>query len=213
MTSLIYYLVIILFYRFDKPNEATWEQVHEKFGAMCSNFLALADLVMTIPASSADAERGFNRLKITKTDWRSKLTDDHLSDQMMVMLESASILQFDPLPAIALWNSVTTRRERGVRKIIIKPVMPPVPATNRPQPETADVVDMVEDPSVVDVGAARITVLDKLNEAMEEDYCSDDDYDECDDDELRVDVNDRIEMAKMAYKEFSDCININCQDQ
>ena len=82
---------------------------------MFPNILALCDLVMTIPASSADAERGFNKLKQTKSDWRSKLTDDHLSDQMMVMLESSEIKQFDPMPAIAEWNSVKARRKRGIK--------------------------------------------------------------------------------------------------
>jgi hypothetical protein len=50
----------------------------------CSNLLCLVDLILTIPA---DAERGFNRLKMDKSDWRSKLSDTNLSDQMTIMLE------------------------------------------------------------------------------------------------------------------------------
>jgi hypothetical protein len=52
--------------------------------------------LLTILASSADAERGFNRLKMAKRDWRSKLSDTNLSDQMtieaLIILAIVSIL-------------------------------------------------------------------------------------------------------------------------
>ena len=90
----------------------------------CSNLLCLVDLILTIPASSADAERGFNRLKIAKSDWRSKLSDTNLSDQMTIMLEGPSIVMFYPAPAINLW-SMTPRREQ-TQKDVIKPLNNPV---------------------------------------------------------------------------------------
>ena len=71
---------------------------------MFPNILSLIDLLNTIPASSADAERGFNRHKTTKSDWRSKLVD-----QLYIMLESPKILEYDPLPAITLWNQLPRR--------------------------------------------------------------------------------------------------------
>ena len=71
---------------------------------MFPNILSLIDLLNTIPASSADAERGFNRHKTTKSDWRSKLVD-----QLYIMLESPKILEYDPLPAITLWNQLPQR--------------------------------------------------------------------------------------------------------
>ena len=76
---------------------------------VCPNILSLVDLVLTIPASSADAERGFSRLKYTKTDARSRLLDTTLSDQLCIMLESCEIKHFDPSPAIDLWNGISRR--------------------------------------------------------------------------------------------------------
>ena len=87
----------------------------------CSNLLCLVDLILTIPA---DAERGFNRLKMDKSDWRSKLSDTNLSDQMTIMLEGPSIVMFDPASAINLW-SMTPRREQ-TQKDVIKPLNKPV---------------------------------------------------------------------------------------
>ena len=82
---------------------------------MFPNILSLIDLLNTIPASSADAERGFNRHKTTKSDWRSKLVD-----QLYIMLESPKILEYDPLPAITLWNQLP-RRIRYSDYGVIKP--------------------------------------------------------------------------------------------
>jgi hypothetical protein len=82
---------------------------------MFPNILSLIDLLNTIPASSADAERGFNRHKTTKSDWRSKLVD-----QLYIMLESPKILEYDPLPTITLWNQLP-RRIRYSDYGVIKP--------------------------------------------------------------------------------------------
>ena len=87
---------------------------------MFQNILSLIDLLNTIPASSADAERGFNRHKTTKSDWRSKLVDHRLADQLYIMLESPKILEYDPLPAITLWNQLP-RRIRYSDYGVIKP--------------------------------------------------------------------------------------------
>lgn len=110
----------LLYYRFEKPNQSTWTEVNNKLNQVCPNFMALVDLVLTIPASSADAECGFNRLKITKSDWRSKLSDRHLSDQLTIMLESSEVVMYDPLAAIHLWNE--TPRRIHVKKEIATPV-------------------------------------------------------------------------------------------
>ncbi|XP_052074826.1 uncharacterized protein LOC127712430 isoform X2 [Mytilus californianus] len=97
--------------RFKDPGSTTWKELNEMCSGECSNLLSLVDLILTIPASSADAERGFNRLKMAKSDWRSKLSDANLSDQLTIMLEGPSILLFDPVPAINLWS--LTPKERS----------------------------------------------------------------------------------------------------
>ncbi|KAG7164193.1 hypothetical protein Hamer_G014330, partial [Homarus americanus] len=50
--------------------------------------------------TSADAEHGFSPVKLIETDWRSRLTDDHLTDLMVVQLQTvlASSLRTEPLP-------------------------------------------------------------------------------------------------------------------
>ena len=42
-------------------------------------------------------------MKIIKTDWRSRLTDDSVSDLMTIKLNSPEVKDFDPQPAIDVW--------------------------------------------------------------------------------------------------------------
>ena len=42
-------------------------------------------------------------MKLIKTDWRSRLTDDSLSDLMVIKLDSPDVQEFDPNPALAVW--------------------------------------------------------------------------------------------------------------
>ena len=50
-----------------------WSDVNKRFQEGHTNILALVDIVLTLPASSADAERGFSKLKMTKSDLRSSV--------------------------------------------------------------------------------------------------------------------------------------------
>lgn len=183
---------MVYFIRYEKPHQATWSDISEKFLQMCPNILALVDLVLTLPASSADAERGFNRLKITKSDWRSRLHDKHLSDLMMIMLESAEVKSFDPLPAIHYWNE-TPRRVREKKEVV------------QPLP--------VADP--VEQGEAEIVVAEEADEADEaeselddEDYYSDDDYMYEDQDDIIAKNNfcDRVVLAKKALARLNELV-------
>ncbi|KAG7168422.1 hypothetical protein Hamer_G002465, partial [Homarus americanus] len=64
-------------------------------------------------ASSANAERGFSQVKLIKTDWRSRLTDDHLTDLMVVQLQTESVGNFSPDKAIARFLTTGARRVDG----------------------------------------------------------------------------------------------------
>ena len=70
------------------------------------------DFLLAIPVASAEAERGFSAMKKTKSDWRAKLNDDHLTDLLLIQLESPEIKDFDPIPAIDLWNTSGVRVRR-----------------------------------------------------------------------------------------------------
>ena len=91
-----------------------WCEVNKTFGTSDNfkNILGLMDLVATLPASSAIAEQGFSIMKQTKNDWRSRLLSDKMTEIMRVKIHSSSIKEFDPLSAIHLWNSSSTRGRR-----------------------------------------------------------------------------------------------------
>lgn len=82
--------------------------------------------MLSLPASSAEAERAFSLMKIIKTDWRSRLTDDSVSDLMTIKFDSPDVKDFGPQPAIDVWllkkrmpyfrdNRIRLRREEDDR--------------------------------------------------------------------------------------------------
>ena len=99
-------------HRYKTITNAKWHEIIGSLKGELPNICCLLDLVITIPASSADAERGFSRLKLLKTNQRTRLHDDSVSDQLMVMLNTYCIEEFDPMPAIHLWNSSGVRSRR-----------------------------------------------------------------------------------------------------
>ena len=72
----------------------------------------LVDLVLTLPASTAECERGFNVMKQIKSDWRSTLGPEAINDLMTVLLLSPDIKNFDPQQAVDLWTSSGLRQQR-----------------------------------------------------------------------------------------------------
>ena len=90
----------------------TWEKVNRQYGRGHTNILSVIDLLLTLPASSAEVERGFSQLKLLKTDMRSKLKESHINDLMSIKLLSVPITEFDPSEAIQLWNTSGTRPRR-----------------------------------------------------------------------------------------------------
>ena len=90
----------------------TWSVINRKYSENHQNILAVINLVQTLPASSAEVERGFSQLKILKSDIRSTLSEERLNDLLAVKLLSADIQNFDPMPAIELWNTSSVRTRR-----------------------------------------------------------------------------------------------------
>lgn len=82
---------------------------------MASNFLGLVDLILTIPATSVEAERGFSTMKLIKTDPRNRMREGSLNILLRIVLLSSCEDDFDPAPAVNLWFDSCIRREgRGV---------------------------------------------------------------------------------------------------
>lgn len=51
-------------------------------------------------------------MKMVKSDWRSSLKCETLSDLLMVHLSSPSIKDFDQSPAVQLWHASSLRSRR-----------------------------------------------------------------------------------------------------
>ena len=90
----------------------TWADMNRLYGKKYHNILSLMDLILSLPVSTAECERGFSWLKRTKTDWRANLGATSLNDLMCCALESATVESFDPLPAVDLWTNSTQRARR-----------------------------------------------------------------------------------------------------
>lgn len=92
--------------------DITWAEVNRRWGKGHDNILAVVDMVLTFPASTAECERGFNVMKMIKSDWRSALNNTSINDLMCVLLESSTITDFNPQRAIQLWLKSGIRRKR-----------------------------------------------------------------------------------------------------
>ena len=83
-------------------------EINSSYRELAPNMLDLIDLLLTIPVGSTDCERGFNRMKLAKTDQRNRLGNASLNDQIMIMLSPSTIGNFDPVEAVSMWNEAWT---------------------------------------------------------------------------------------------------------
>ena len=104
-----------------KDHYSSWAAIHKAYGSSLQNILAVVDLTHSISPSSAEAERGFSKLRNIKTRLRSRLSQSVLNDIMCVKMEGKSISEFDPSKAIYSWS---TSSERTRRVDIPVPLMP-----------------------------------------------------------------------------------------
>ena len=93
-----------------KLKSTSWKALNRSHSDQLPNVLGLIDLILTIPASTAECERGFSGMKRVKSDWRARLNTSTLSDLMLVLLEGPSIDDFEPLRACQLWADHCDRR-------------------------------------------------------------------------------------------------------
>ncbi|KAL7397466.1 hypothetical protein ABVT39_022499 [Epinephelus coioides] len=98
--------------------EKTCPTVNRMLRYQCPDVLDLFDALLTIPATTADCERGFSVMKQVKSDWCSRLKGETPSDLLKTQLCSSDIKDFDPSKAIDIWHadSLRSRRPEFVRK-------------------------------------------------------------------------------------------------
>ncbi|CAH1253071.1 ZNF862 [Branchiostoma lanceolatum] len=79
-----------------------------------NDILALAKIILLLPVSTAECERGFSLMKRVKSDWRNRLRADTLTGLMDITLSDQQVETFSPTDAMARWwaDGKTTRRPR-----------------------------------------------------------------------------------------------------
>ena len=91
----------------------TWREINRRYFQELPNLLPLVDMVLTLPSTSADCERGFSAMKRIKTEHRASLLPSSLDDLMMVNINAPPIAEFDPQRAIDDWIH---KKERRIQK-------------------------------------------------------------------------------------------------
>jgi hAT family C-terminal dimerisation region len=70
----------------------------------------LLRLLLTLPVSTASAERAFSTMKIVKTRLRNRMEDDFLTDNLVVYIEKEIAENFTIEGIIEEFNSLKNRR-------------------------------------------------------------------------------------------------------
>ena len=96
----------------------SWSSINRRFGDVTGSVLALIDLVLTIPATSVGAERGFSIMNRVKTDYRNTLRNPAMNDLMRIILPSPTEAEFDPTPAIEHWYGALQHRQCCHRTLV-----------------------------------------------------------------------------------------------
>ena len=67
------------------------------------NLLHLAEIMLVIPISSAQCERGFSSQKRIKSDARSSLSVSTTEDLIRISMEGPELQSFQPTAAVSKW--------------------------------------------------------------------------------------------------------------
>ncbi|KAJ8866192.1 hypothetical protein PR048_033716 [Dryococelus australis] len=82
--------------------KASWDAVNEKHKAEYRNILGLVDLLLSLPAHTADYERGCSLMISIQSDWRNRLGDNVVSSLMRIQMKLPSVCDYDSDDAIKL---------------------------------------------------------------------------------------------------------------
>lgn len=77
------------------------------------NVLHLVRIMLTLPISTAECERAFSAQKRIKSDIRSSLSVQRLSDLILLSSEGPDLAEFNPEKSIDKWMANSRRRIAG----------------------------------------------------------------------------------------------------
>jgi hypothetical protein len=96
------------------PNLHTtpWQVILSQYVDEYPNIMALFELILIVPASSAENERGFSAMKLTKTAERNRTDNTTLTNLLTIQLSTPSISSYDPGKALECWLYSTTGKSK-----------------------------------------------------------------------------------------------------
>ena len=86
-----------------------WVEINLRYTMNHQNILKVMDLILTLPATSSEVERGFSQMKFIKTIIRSKLSTENLNNLITIKMLAVSNDEFDQIPAIEHRNVAGVR--------------------------------------------------------------------------------------------------------
>ena len=90
--------------------ESFWREIINKYNEQFPNLTTLGEIYLVIPPTTVQAERGFSRQNLTKTDIRSNLKDTSLNNLMIIKIEGPDIDTFPFERAFEEWVMKKQRR-------------------------------------------------------------------------------------------------------
>lgn len=144
----------------------TWDQINMCYGDDCSNILKLIDLILTIPATSAENERGFSLMKQIKNKFRTRLNNESLNDRMAISLLTDDVQNFNPTAYVHAWYAAKCRRLRDTRVDLLE-----AESSDKSEEEDSFDVDDQEDDYEISEREVELYMFDidnKLHELNED---------------------------------------------
>lgn len=98
----------------DKAYVGLWEVMltKEPFCSDFKNILHLVEIMLVLPISAAQCERGFSAQNRIKSKVRNSLSVSTLEDLVRISTEGPSLELFDPEPSVKRWLSSSKRKRR-----------------------------------------------------------------------------------------------------
>ncbi|KAK2149533.1 hypothetical protein LSH36_447g00023 [Paralvinella palmiformis] len=101
----------------DNLHIVSWQTINRQFADLAGNMLALIDVVLCIPATFVEAERGFSVMKRVKTDFRNRLKNPALQDLLRIIHLFPPEAEFDPKKAIDHWYNTRESGQRSTKVV------------------------------------------------------------------------------------------------